>query len=297
MRHRRHAAGALGALCLAAAGVAAAAWALSPSDGGSSAAVAQNSAAAASPTPAPPRQSRRVVLANVSGDEWVRIPVPGLVRDRVDPVRLRLYVAGDSTSVYMGESVAALARGLNGVVAGVVARASSGLSRPDFFDWPGFLKSEMDRTNPNVVVVMFGANDPQGLITPQGLAVQPLSEAWQTEYARRVAAMMDVLAAPGRLQVWVGQAVMEPFGFNEQLKVVDRIYAEQAAARKDAVYLDTYSLFATPAGAYRDGFREADGSFRLLRAADGIHFTTSGGQYLATTVMVAIRRNVELITD
>jgi hypothetical protein len=291
MARRRLAAGTVATL-LAAAAAGSAAW----GSGAFEATPARPQPAGAVGPAATPARTR-LVLAALARDEWVHVPIPGLVRDRPEPQRLRLWVGGDSTSVYMGGALADITRQLNGVVAGDEHRTSSGLSRPDFFDWPAFLRSEMARTNPNVVVVMFGANDPQGLVTVDGQVVQPLSEGWRAEYTRRVAATMELLAAPDRLQVWVGQPVMEPEGFNNQMKVVDAIYAEQAALRTDAIFVDSYTLFATPAGGYRDGGPGPDGAYVTWRAADGIHFTVAGGQYLAQAVMGSIRSNLDLVTN
>ena len=242
------------------------------------------------------RPGYRLFLGEIARDELVKLTIPGLVRERRDPERLRLWVGGDSTAVYMGGSLAALARSLNGIVEGETYRTSSGLSRPDFFDWPAHLGAEMTRTSPNVVVVMFGANDPQGLVMADGRAVAPFSEEWRAEYAARVDRVLDIVAAPGRLIVWVGQPVMNPDGFMNQVRTVNAIYLQEVSAREDAVYIDAYALTADSAGRFRDGFAASNG-YISLRADDGVHFTTSGGQYLAGAVMSAIRSRAEFVVD
>lgn len=238
----------------------------------------------------------RVFFGGLARDELVRLTLPGLVRDRREPERVRLWIGGDSTAVYMGGSLAALTRALNGTVEGETYRTSSGLSRPDFFDWPAHLRAEMGRTSPNVVVVMFGANDPQGLVRPDGRVVSPFSEEWRAEYARRVDEALDILSAPGRVVVWVGQPVMGPEGFNSQVRAVNAIYLERTSAREDAVYVDAYALTADGAGRFREGFA-LQGGYISLRADDGIHFTTSGGQYLAIAVLAAFRARAEFVVD
>ena len=54
------------------------------------------------------RPGYRLFLGEIARDELVKLTIPGLVRERRDPERLRLWVGGDSTAVYMGGSLAAL---------------------------------------------------------------------------------------------------------------------------------------------------------------------------------------------
>src|SRR5689334_21571616 len=71
-----------------------------------------------SPTPAvsPGPSAQRVVLPGLAHDEPARVVVTDLSRDRPDPERLVLWVGGDSTAVYMGQSLTAAARALGGSV-------------------------------------------------------------------------------------------------------------------------------------------------------------------------------------
>jgi hypothetical protein len=72
-------------------------------------------------------------------------------------------------------------------------KISSGLLRPEFFDWPAYLASEMALHDPQIVVFMVGAND--------AYVGMPLDT-----YRTRVAAVMDQLS--GRRLIWVGQPNM-----------------------------------------------------------------------------------------
>ena len=50
-------------------------------------------------------------------------------------------------------------------------RIDTGLTRPDYFNWPAELQVDLANQQPQLVVVMIGANDPQGLVTPDGASV------------------------------------------------------------------------------------------------------------------------------
>ena len=51
-------------------------------------------------------------------------------------------------------------------------KVSSGLARPDFFDWPAHLRGELPAVDPDIVVVTFGGNDAQGLAAGRRLVPQ-----------------------------------------------------------------------------------------------------------------------------
>ena len=62
-------------------------------------------------------------------------------------------------------------------------RIGTGLARPDVYDWPGAISREMATANPDVVILIFGANDDQDM-EADGHRVPLQSDAWQQEYAR-----------------------------------------------------------------------------------------------------------------
>src|SRR5690606_11546539 len=75
-------------------------------------------------------------------------------------------------------------------------RGSSGLTRPDFFDWPAYLGQVAATSDPDVMVFLEGANDRQGMVV-DGTAYQPPAEQWLTEYRRRVGVAMDAVEGSG----------------------------------------------------------------------------------------------------
>ena len=45
---------------------------------------------------------------------------------------------------------------------------ATGLSRPDVFDWPTTLVGDAAALHPEVTLLMFGGNDAQGIVGPDG---------------------------------------------------------------------------------------------------------------------------------
>ena len=175
------------------------------------------------------------------------------------------------------------------------SQLSSGLTRPDFFDWPGHLNGLITGDAADVYVVMFGANDSQGIKTPGGEIFQPGDAGWDTEYRRRVAGVMDLLKRDGRLVIWVGQPIMRSAEFSERMAELNTIYREEAAKRYWIRYVDLWPLFVTANGSYDAYIADDDGEVKLMRHPDGVHLVREGGEKAARLIMKAIQEEAGLI--
>ena len=150
-----------------------------------------------------------VVPGTVDGapaEEPVRLRLAQLANDgqpEQPPIRpLRIWSDGDSTSYFMTLAFFELMRDRGAepvraadykISSGLANRGSSAVLGVPFSDWPSYGAEEMARYTPDIVVFMVGAND-------LGYAA-----ANPADYAKRVAAMMDVLRAHGRVVLWMGQ--------------------------------------------------------------------------------------------
>lgn len=223
-------------------------------------------------------------------------PPPPELRTPNAEAPLRVWVGGDSMSQVFGQSLVAFIGQTDLMTSTLDYRISTGLTRPDFFNWPAHLHSEMERLDPEAVVIMFGANDAQGLETPDGQIFQPGEEGWIADYRRRVAGTMDLLRDPDRdrLVYWVGQPIMRSASFSQRMATLNTIFEEEAATRPWVRYVDSYSMFANSAGAYEAFLPGVDGSVQDLRQGDGIHLSRPGGDLLARRVLDLIEADANL---
>ncbi|MGH9137670.1 MAG: DUF459 domain-containing protein [Acidimicrobiales bacterium] len=219
--------------------------------------------------------------ATVAADVPASPPRPEL-RPPTGETPLRVWVGGDSMMRDLGESFARRAAGIPTLDTTVHVEISTGLTRPDYFDWPAALAADLEATDAELLVVMFGANDAQGLVLDDGTQVQSVADrAWQAEYARRVEAVMDQLYAEDRLVLWVGQPPMRDRRFSDRMTILNRIFQGAASDRSWVEYVDTTERFGDdPAGD--------------LRQVDGIHFSRAGADLLADDLLGLIGREVQL---
>lgn len=198
---------------------------------------------------------------------------------------LRLYIAGDSMAQGYGQVVQGAATRTGVIAATVDVKVSSGLNRIDFLDWPARLVERVGSLRPDVVIVTFGANDQQPIITEEGRAVRDVSDpAWVAEYTRRVAWAMDFLGGDGRKLIWVGIPNDGRDEVTERLAVIRGVYAAEAAKRPAVTFVDTWTYFESPTGGYAAYVADDEGQVRRMRANDGFHLSIEGANYLGRIV-------------
>ena len=162
-----------------------------------------------------------------------------------------LYVAGDSDAGTFGPYLDKLMKQTGMVTTKLDYKVSSGLSRPDFFDWPSYFAQQIPAVNPDIVVVTFGGNDAQGLRNvDKTWAVQHTPGSggddadWRAEYAKRVGAAMDYLGGDNRKLIWVGIPNDDNPDVTARLQVQNEVVMAEAAKRPNVVFIDTWNRFS-----------------------------------------------------
>lgn len=204
---------------------------------------------------------------------------------------LRLWVGGDSMAQELGTSVVEKATDRGSIDADLDYRISTGLTRPDYFDWPAHLRDEVLPGRPEVIVIIFGANDAQPMEV-DGTPFEVRTPQWQAEYRRRVALTMDLLGGDGRLVIWVGQPHMRKAEFSERMDILDEIYRSEASRRPWIRFVDSRPVLAPEGGGYSAYLPDGDGRPQLARQADGIHLSRFGADRLADAALAVL--DVEL---
>lgn len=175
-------------------------------------------------------------------------------------------------------------------------KPSSGLARPDFFDWPQMARALVAEHGVcDATVIMVGGNDVQGLYMGKGAWIRYPDARWPAEYARRVVALCDIVAPDGQQIFWVGMPVMGRDELHTKVQRVNWICRAEMAIRPCARFIDTWRVLADEDGEYTDRLPPTDDPTESkrrrgprIRAADGVHFAPAGSRRLADHVLAAI---------
>jgi hypothetical protein len=208
-----------------------------------------------------------------------------------------MWVGGDSLSITPGESVvsASLFTGSVTLLQPVDGHVSTGLARPEVFNWPAYLADVVARENPDIMVLTIGSNDDQDLTGDQGVGGIG-SPAWEAEYRRRVGGLMDSVTKTSKVTLfWIGIPPMRNVGrFETRYRIVNEIVRSEAEKRPGKVYfVDTVPVLSDQNGGYSD-FLVKDGALVKVRTGDGIHFERAGADLIANAVLAKMQEAFDL---
>jgi hypothetical protein len=161
-------------------------------------------------------------------------------------------------------------------------KSSTGLANTGYYDWPTELATDLSLYHPQLVLICLGGNDEQGMEV-NGSAVQFPSPAWTAAYLARVRQLISEATASGALVMWVGMPVMEDPDYSQGMEILDSLYRQGVRADLHAAFVSTWQLFSQQ-GAYQ-AVADVNGSPENLREPDGIHYSFTGEDVIATYVI------------
>jgi hypothetical protein len=242
--------------------------------------------------PASAPTTTTATTAPIAAPESTTTTLPASIRRPVgaaDP--LTMFIGGDSMVGQFGPMLENRAERSGLVqVTEVIYEFESGLTRPDFVDWPARLTRVMDEQDPEVVVLYFGGNDAQS-IQIDGVWVDFDTPEWEAEYRSRVRGVMKQLTDQGRDVYWLGLPIVRSDTFRPRVQVLNEIYASEAADFEYVTYFDAWPIFVGDDGGYSEYLPNAAGDLVDMRLDDGVHYTTNGAILLADAFFPVIAAN------
>jgi uncharacterized protein len=204
---------------------------------------------------------------------------PNPIRTPSPSNKLRVAVIGDSLSQGLGP---AIERWMNPGVVRVLSlgRPSTGLSREDYFNWRSGMRLIVEEFRPDLVFVMLGSNDAQAQITRDGAAIPVGSADWVEGYRERAAELLREATRAGTHVVWVGIPIVKQRERWDFYRRVNDIYRDTANADPFGTFVDSWEPFEARDGGYTAFVRNERGGLVEVRAADGVHFTSTGYGFL-----------------
>ena len=196
----------------------------------------------------------------------------------------RVYLLGSST---MGSVLGPMLQGQLKRKWSITARrwgkASSGLARPDYHNWPSKVPRLMKRHRPHYTVVSLGTNDMQPLRVGRKW-VKTKNPKWAEIYRDRVRKMLNLLTGEDRSRgvIWLGPTAFESRNSRVMGPIInDIIRTEIEAFNGPAVFVDARAATTDSQGKPIVTFTVEGKKKRLAaRAKDGIHLTTNAVKWL-----------------
>ena len=215
------------------------------------------------------------------------------VHQVADPPRIPALILGDSN--IFGPLGKSLERSLGALGFDVQRRgkATSGLARPDFFDWSEEARRLFALHNPALVIAMFGGNDGQRMEFHDASGT-PLKmdsgDAWEVAYQHRIREFALLLRGDSRRVFILSPTNRRPRFAREKMI---RVRAAQRRALKDlegVTWIDMFPLSSDDSGTWLNSGADVDGNIVRYRREDGIHLTPAGGQVVGQRLIERLLR-------
>lgn len=209
----------------------------------------------------------------------------------------------------MGDSFAAVAGGFGDILEQKLVimndinvlrrgKVSSGLSRPDYFDWQTESTNLIQEFQPNVAIIMMGANDAQSLEVYQNGNKKYLkygTPEWDAEYSQRVKLFLARLINNNIKVYWVGLPAMKNAEYAKKIHHINELVEAVVKENPYATYLSAEKLLANQDGTSYSAFLpDEKGVMHATRIDDGIHLTFFSGTILVNKIIDILDQDLNI---
>jgi hypothetical protein len=209
---------------------------------------------ASAPAPAPAREVHRVLLVGASSIQF----------------HLGVELERELASAYAGLQVLRL------------GKLSTGLTRPDVFDWPAKLRELVASFRPDLVIANFGGNDGQSLVLDGGRVARFGQPEWERTYRARLQQIVAIAREGGAQVALLGMSTTRDPVLSRRMARINTLM-DEVAAPAGAHYLSIWDLGADRRGQYQE-VATIKGVATKTRLADGKHFSRAGAAFVAVEI-------------
>lgn len=193
----------------------------------------------------------------------------------------RVLIIGDSMMHVTAHSLELTLAGRTGVTTRAFTSLGSGLARLDAFDWIAKIQALLAEFDPDATVAWFGTNDRQPMQTADGV-IRIDQPEWETEYARRVGVVMDLLTTHDAARVcWLELPDMRNPEMQKEVQLINDLVRAESGKRERVEFISTRKILARHPGKFSPYIIGPNGMPVQVRDADGVHLNRTGADLLA----------------
>ncbi len=187
---------------------------------------------------------------------------------------IRILLTGDSLMEALGPQMQKALEGYENISLIPIGKRSTGLSRPDFYNWPKVLEENLQQHRPHIVIMWVGTNDPQGIYGQKNLG-EPCSREWLKAYTYKLIEIARLCQKYHARLIFMGPPVMDEEPLNTQLLKITDIMRRTCSHYKLG-FIDTRPLLSDSKGKYIHRAKLPDGRVADIRWKDRVHITGDG---------------------
>lgn len=207
------------------------------------------------------------------------------------PTNCRIMMVGDSLMEGLGPAIHRTLRRRKELHFILTAKFSTGLCRPDYFNWPERMEEAIKETHPDIVIFFMGANDAQGVFQGKGKMVPFKSQNWREAYGEKVQEMAAIAEKHHCRVIWIG---LPPFGGRNAHSLSEAELAQRAACERMGItFVDSHLTLADENGQYRTFMTNEHGKNIRLRRPDMCHMTDKGNAMLVDLLLPTLEATIK----
>ncbi len=168
---------------------------------------------------------------------------------------------------------------------------SSGLSRPDFYDWPTNLTAMLKKYNPDLLIMSMGANDTQDIVINKKRYFIDTKE-WAKIYLQRSKDFIALADNGKRHILWVSLPVMGKEPYFTRTKLISKLQLEASQTVKNASFVNIQHLLTDEKGKYTTFYKDKNNKSIRLRSQDLVHVSNEGGEILTDYVLPSVNSHI-----
>lgn len=176
-------------------------------------------------------------------------------------------------------------------------KVSSGLSRPDFYDWQAAAQIAIARHNPNITIVMMGTNDAQSFEIRENNNKRVIAfgtAQWDAEYQNRAESFIKKFTDSGTAVYWIGLPIMRNAVYDQKIRRLSQLQKNATKNNPQAKFISGAELMAGGDTAYQPFAPDENGVMRATRNPDGIHLSYFGGTILVDKIIEELKKDLDL---
>ena len=206
---------------------------------------------------------------------------------------VRIAFVGDSTGDGLWGGFASLASRdgclKDNIELGRFARNSTGLTRPERFNWVDEMRRIGDAFRPRLFVMSLGLNDRQSVVEHGKVTLENAAD-YPAKYKERVTAALKSAAGANASLLWVGLAAMRETAADRDAREKDKLFSEAISELADPriEYVEPWKLSLSGEDKFASFGPDAKGKMIQIRASDGEHFTSAGDMLVAAYLLPKI---------
>ena len=168
-------------------------------------------------------------------------------------------------------------------------KVSSGLARPDYYNWIEIIPTIIAEHQPDLVLIQFVGNDCQSLLSAEGvLEAQYGKPEWEEAYRQRIAEVFELFHKDRVRVAWIGMSNVGLPGFRQRLRRSNRILKE-VATDYNSQFVSLWGVTSQRNGAVLPGVRMGNIDYPLL-TNDDIHLSIEGSRMVSNEIFRQLQK-------